>query len=633
MAGSLVDETTDHARAGPRPRLSAHVRDLALLGLGWAKARELAAVAVGSALLAVAMTWPTARDVKTRYLTTDHDIHHGLNDSLLIAWELAWPGHALRHQPLDPWQANAFYPEPDTFAFTDSFFGYAPLSLVGSGPESAMVRYNLVVLLLTALAFFGAYVLARQLGARWPGALIAGAAFAYAPWRIAQAGHLHVLSTGGIALAFAALARGHGYSFRHGYRAERVDLRWVAAGWALACWQLTIGFGIGLPFAYALALVGVLAVAGWLVTGRRPVPGRLLLANAAGGVALALVSYTMARPYLNVAARFPEAIRTEQDLAVYAPPARGLITAPPESWLWGDLHAGARAAMNQTPEVTLLPGFAVALLALLGLAVSVWPVRMRLLLAVGVLATAAFGMGPRFPGGGTYTYLLLFRYGPGWDAIRTTGRMVLWTTLCLALLAAGAATAIHERLGRLSAARAEPGGASAAVPADASGAREAARAGSGAGRRRAVRPAQWALAAVLCLAVLAEGVQRLPHPTVQPEPVAMRGLTGPALVLPTDPQMDKRVMLWSTDGFPKITNGESGFRPTVTDRVRAAALAFPDAASVAFLRRLGVRTVLVVRANIAGGPFAKALTRPIAGLPMRRTATTPEAVVFTLDPS
>ena len=81
-----------------------------------------------------------------------------------------------------------------------------------------------------ALAFVGAYALVRQLGAGRIGAAVAGAAFAYAPWRLAQAGHLQVLSTGGIALALAMLARGHGWSLRHGYRPERHAARLGVSG-------------------------------------------------------------------------------------------------------------------------------------------------------------------------------------------------------------------------------------------------------------------------------------------------------------------------------------------------------------------------------------------------------------------
>ncbi|HEX2418732.1 MAG TPA: hypothetical protein VHJ83_11525, partial [Micromonosporaceae bacterium] len=206
---------------------------------------EWTAVSVLSLELAALMTWPTLRE-PTR--TIPQDIY----DPLLQAWQVAWAGHALLTDPVNLWNGNAFHPEKDSYAFSDSLLGYAPLGLLGSGPEAAVLRYNVLFVLLHALAFLGGYALVRQLGARWPGAAVAGAAFAYAPWRLSQAGHMHVLSTGGIALALAMLARGHGWSLTHGYRPKRVKAGWAAAGWLFAGWQVTLGFGIGLPFVYVL---------------------------------------------------------------------------------------------------------------------------------------------------------------------------------------------------------------------------------------------------------------------------------------------------------------------------------------------------------------------------------------------
>ena len=66
-----------------------------------------------------------------------------------------------------------------------------------------MVRYDLLFLFAYALAFFGAYLLARELGLGRGAALVAGAAFAFAPFRLEQDGHLQVISSGGIPLALA----------------------------------------------------------------------------------------------------------------------------------------------------------------------------------------------------------------------------------------------------------------------------------------------------------------------------------------------------------------------------------------------------------------------------------------------
>ena len=131
-----------------------------------------------------------------------------------------------------------------------------------------------------------------------------GAATRYAPWLLAQAGHLHVLSNGGIPLALAMLARGHGWSLRHGYRPERRHDGWVVAGWLVAAWQLSLGFGIGLPFAYFLAGVGAgrrrhlfVRAAGCDRAGR-PFGRRLFVADVLGGVLFAGVGRAAGAPVL-----------------------------------------------------------------------------------------------------------------------------------------------------------------------------------------------------------------------------------------------------------------------------------------------------------------------------------------------
>jgi hypothetical protein len=71
----------------------------------------------------------------------------------------------------------------------------------------------------------------------------------------------------GIVLALAMLARGHGWSLAHGYRSHQVRPRWALAGWFVAAWQISLGFGVGLAFFYVLVLVCVVAGVGWLISG------------------------------------------------------------------------------------------------------------------------------------------------------------------------------------------------------------------------------------------------------------------------------------------------------------------------------------------------------------------------------
>jgi hypothetical protein len=554
---------------------------------------------LGALALAVIMTWPTLR-----YPT--HTIPQDIWDPTLQAWQMAWSGHILLTHPAQLWQANAFFPERYSFAFSDTLLGYAPAGMIGSGPVAAIVRYNIMYVLLHALAFFGAYALIRQLGSSKMGAAVAAVAFAYAPWRLAQAGHMHVLSTGGIALALAMLARGHGWSLRHGYRPERTHAGWTLAGWLVATWQISLGFGIGLPFAYILAGLAVLAALSWFIHQRfiwavkRPFGVRLALSDLFGGLVFAAVGALLALSYLTVVDQHPEARRSLAEVRQFSPPLKGFFVAPAQSWLWGDLHAQAREALPWQPEMTLLPGFALYGLAAAGLIFSIWTVRQRLLLLAALAASIILAMGTQFFGG-KGGYLVLYRALPGWDGLRTPGRLVLWTSLLLGILAAGAVSAFVGRAVELTADR---------VPA---------------------RPGPWLrLATLIPLAlVLVEGFNTTPHPIVPAQPAALRTVSGPMIVLPSDQLIDENIMLWSTTKFQKMINGGSGFTPVRQGQTRQASQTFPDANSIAYLTGLGVKTVVVLRDQVAGTPWQNAPNAPVDGLGITREEIG-NAVVFHL---
>ncbi|RQX19184.1 hypothetical protein DDE19_05040 [Micromonospora ureilytica] len=582
--------------SAPEPRPSIFTR--AGRAVGRFLIHEWTLATLGALALAVLMTWPTLR--YPRY-TLPQDYW----DPSLQSWQMAWSGHILLADPARLWQSNTFFPELWSFAFSDTLLGYAPAGMLGSGPEDAVLRYNIMFVLAHALATLGAYALARQLGAGRIGAAVAGVSYTYAPWLLAQAGHLHVLSNGGIPLALAMLARGHGWSLRHGYRPERRHDGWVYAGWLVAAWQLSLGFGIGLPFAYFLA--GAVLVAAVLFFARRlrtgqavPFGRRLFAADVLGGVLFAGVGLLMAFPFFKVTELHPYAERTIGDVSLFSPPASGFVTAPAESRIWGGLHEGARAALPWHPEMTLLPGFVLYALAAGGLLFSVWRLRHRLLLLAGVLVTMAFAMGTRFFDG-TFTYVPLFEHLPGWSGLRTPGRLMLWTTLLLALLAAGAVTALTDRVRELTAQR---------IPS---------------------WPGPWLRMATLLplLLVTVEGLNTTPHPVVPTQPAAMRSAEGPLLVLPSSQSLDQHVMLWSTSGFPDVVNGGSGFTPSQLDDVRRVSQSFPDQTSVDYLRTLGVRTVVLLRGQVAGTPWEINIDAPVESLGISRQEVA-DAVVYRL---
>jgi hypothetical protein len=569
-----VDETAAEPAADRRPprRLSALAR------------HEWVVACASALLLAVGMIWlippyavwiMSAGEIRPIIADPTRTITGDGGDPSGQAWLLAWDGHALRHGLDGLWNTNAFYPDTYGLAFNDSLLGYAPAGLFGSGPGDAILRYNIVFVLAFALAYLGGYALVRQLGANRIGAAVAGAVFAYAPWRYGHDGHLNILSTGGIALAVAMLARGHGWSLTHGYRPRRTRPGWAIAGWLVAVWQILLGFGIGLPFAYLLAAGCLAAVVGWLITGRPALGRRLILADIAGGLAFAAATGYLAMIYLRVRELHPQTPRSWEYIALFSPTWRGLVTAPRPSLPWGAWHEAARAAMGNAPnEKVLLCGFALYALAAAGLFASIWTIRQRVLLGVAIVIGVLLALGTNGP-----LYVYLFRYLPGFDGARTPGRLILWPTLLLGVLAAGLITHLSRRAAEAS-------------------------------RPEYARTAARVVAVPLLIVVLFEGMPRLDHVPVPAAPAALATATAPLMVLPSDEGIDLNVMLWSTAGFPTMVNGAASIITPDHQAIRDLMQTFPSPPSQARLRELGIRSVVVIRDRAIGTPFEPVLNAP-----------------------
>ena len=392
--------------------------------------RELLLLALGSTLLAVAMSWPLV-------LHPGHRIAQDLGDPIRTAWQLAWTGHALLHHPLHLWQSNSFWPLGNSLAFSDSLLGYAPAGLIGHGEVAALARYNLLFVLAYALAFAGAYLLGRELGLRPLAAAVVGMAFAYAPFRSTMNGHLHVISSGGIPLSLFLLLRG--------YRRGRPGVAF--AGWVVAAWQLSLGFTLGLQLAYLLAVLGVIVAGVWWRRGH-PAPSRALATATVAGLALfAVVGVYQARPYLEVSRAHAAARRSIDQVRHYSAPPKAFLAATRQNRVWSGATARVRNSLSSPDESSLFPGVAIVILALLGVTSAVYARGLRVGLGIGVLVCAVLSLGLGIAGG-RFSYRLLFDYAPGWDGVRTPGRIVTLTSLGLALLAGGGGPACRAGAAR-----------------------------------------------------------------------------------------------------------------------------------------------------------------------------------------
>ena len=516
----------------------------------------------------------------------------GSPDALAESWSITWVGHALRTQPSRIFDANAFWPSPDALARSDVLLGYGPLALFGHGTTTVVFAYGAAFLLAYVLAFAGAFALASELRLGTAGAVVAALAFAYAPWRLSQQSHLQVLSSAGVPFTLFFLARG--------YRTQRPLL--IAAACLAACWQVSIGFSVGLPLLYLLLALGCLSVARMIRRGdalpwlRR---SRMAPVTVVCAATLAAVALLVAAPYEAVLASQPRP--PVSAVAQYSAPLRGILVAPRESAIWGYRMVGLRDSLGAPEEESLFPGLAVAALALVGIALGPWRRAWRVGLGVATLwlYLASLGYGVA---GGWLAYRLI-QHLPGWSGLRVPGRLMTLTTLGLALLAGAGAAALARWFTQR----------------------------PGLTRDRSLLRG-WLVVGASVLAVGAEGFGPAPAVVVPSQPEPETSVADPVLHLPGRFYIDPLYMFWSaTAGFPRIVNGQAAALPASLFRIYRATYQFPDRRSVAYLRTLGVRTVILHPKLSLLTPWWHAERRQTAGLGITRRRAAAD-FVYSLGP-
>jgi hypothetical protein len=394
-------------------------------------------------------------------------------------------------------------------------------------------------------------------------------------------GHLHVISSGGIPLTLFLLLRGY----------KTGSARLTAAGWLVAAWQLSLGFTLGLQLVYLVAVLAVIATVFWWRAGRARPPRRLVVATLAGMLAVAAVGALQARPLLKVAHDYPTAKRNPTEVQKYSAPPKAFLSAPVEDRVWGAVTKPIRKTLRSPNEQNQFPGLTIFALAVVGLvAGSAYSRRLRIGLAVAIVVVAILSLGFGVFGG-RFSYRLVLDHAPGWNGVRTPGRLITLTSLGLALLAAAGTDRVAGLL-----------------------------------KRRG-----WVIAGLLAAAVLVEGRGSMPTPAVPPVPAAMASApAGPQLHLPTNPPFDRIYQLWSAEGFQPIVNGVSTFAIPSLSNLMIRMDHFPNHETVGILRRLGVRTVFI-HLDVTPLPIPHKWTaihphvprrsarKPVAGLPLTRT--------------
>jgi hypothetical protein len=538
---------------------------------GWRGA--LAALALFAALAAF-HTWPLASAPGTLS-------RHDNSDAVLNEWAVWWVSYQVPRDPLHLFDANIFYPERNTLAFSEHLFVQAVMGapLLWMGAPTVLV-HNLLVLAGFALTGWTMCLVMRAWTGDWWAGVAAGMLLAFNAHTLTRIAHLQAVHVQFLPLALFALDR---------VLARPSARRALGLGLAFALQSLTSNYLLVFMTFGMLAAAGV-RVREWAGRGR----GRALTALAIAG----LVAIACVLPFLwhyYEASREQGLRRTLSETSMYAASWRDYLYAT------GRLHHAAWSApFFREAGTALFPGVAAILLAgvtiFTGWAWRLRPARMWLALgAIGFVLS----FGTSVPG-----YVVLYEVFPLLQGIRASVR---FGYLVLAAFAALAGFGLWLARARL-----------------------------------AARPRLRLAVSVLAVTVATIEAARLPvgYSTAHDTPAAYRVLaTGPKgavvelpLYAPRDFHRNASYMLHATVHRRPILNGYSGFRPRSYVEHFERLRTFPAPEALAYLRALGVADV-VIHARGFEEMYGAGRLQDVATSPgLRMTIQAGNLTVYRLEP-
>ena len=333
--------------------------------------RRLAQLALFAAL-AVAHTWPLASGLGT-WSRMDNA------DTALNAWIVSWVAHQLSWAPLHLFDANIFFPEPRTLAFSEHMVvqGVMGVPFFALG-LSAVTVYNILLLAGFTLSGFAMTIVVELWTGSVGAGLIAGLAYAFNAHVFVRFGHLQALHVEFLPVALAALF------------ALLATPTWAAAtllAAACALQSLTSNYLLVMT-AIAMATAAAASPAAWFGPGA----ARRWYLTGAAALACAVVLLPFLLPYYYAKAA-QGLVRPFDEVALYSGQWRDYLATG------GRLHYALWSHSFFQDRTPLFPGFTVLALALYALADrATWrDPRWRGIVAIGVVGVA-LSFGASLPG-------------------------------------------------------------------------------------------------------------------------------------------------------------------------------------------------------------------------------------------
>ncbi len=361
-----------------------------------------------------------------------HVTHAVVNvvDPLFYAWNLSHNAATAFSGISAMLNANIFYPLTNTIAYSDTLWAQSiltsPIIWVTHNPVFAENVAVLISFPLSAISFF---LLAHYFTRNTLASAVGGLFYAFSYTRLAQIGHLPMVTSQWLPLYFLSL-------FTFLTTGRRRDFALLAVWYVLS---LTSSLYFGVLLIPVTILVLVIDLIQKIKTHTLGVYKNRILAILPIIVPFIIVVGIAVFPYIRLKVEYPEIRRNLDDVTDLRAAPIDYISVLPTSLI------AARILPTNTNEHVLFPTLAVILLALTGIVLSTKKERFFIYTFGGIALLSAilslgneqsFAIGNISTGSLTLPYSWLYHLSPLFQTIRVPARFSIFVILSLSVLSA-----------------------------------------------------------------------------------------------------------------------------------------------------------------------------------------------------
>lgn len=361
-------------------------------------------------------------------------------DPVFYAWNINHDTQAILQKGKNMLDANIFYPEGNTLAFSDTLYGQIPVTLpLQLLTKNVVFTENLYVFLTFPLAAISMFLFAYFLTKNTISSILSGIFFAFSYPRLAQIGHMPMISSQWLPLFALFFIK---YIEHGSWKNLLMAFLFYTASIASSMY-----FGVFLiPFAlFAI----VLEIAWWIKRKSITIPKKILKSIVVFFIPMVGILILVLYPYIRLKAEYPQIKRPLEDAARLSASLVDYKTILPTSFI-APYHA-FETGINEHP---LYPTMTLVFFAVLGMIVG-WKKHKKYVALLSLTGITSFVLscGPYLDiivgkyewFHVTMPYYYLYQVVPLMQSIRVPARLSIIVMLSLSALSAIGLSSVLKR--------------------------------------------------------------------------------------------------------------------------------------------------------------------------------------------